>query len=171
MTTPLSLLEVQSAPPTFLLSAADPGRTAEAMAVWVADGLTVRALRGEKMHSTSALMDEFSAALQFPYYFGANWPALGECLADMDWLLPTTGLVVLIWNAERVLMDEPSEELEALVTVIGKASSEYAEPIDRGEWWDRPAVPFHVVLQATGDAAEDASMRWQSAGALTFPLK
>jgi hypothetical protein len=82
----------------------------------------------------------------------------------MDWLLPTTGLVVLIWNAERVLMEEPSEELEALVAVVGKASCEYAEPIERGEWWDRPAVPFHVVLQVAGDAVEDASMRWQSAG-------
>jgi len=171
MTVPPPLLEVQGGPPTFLVLEADPGPTAEAAAAWAAAGLTVRALRGEKMHSTSAMMDEFSAALQFPYYFGANWPALGECLADMDWLLPMTGIVVLIRNAEQVLIEEPSAELEALVTVICKVSYDYAKPIERGEWWDRPAVPFHVVLQAAGDAAEDASRRWQSAGATTLPLK
>jgi hypothetical protein len=111
--------------------------TAEAATTWVAAGLTVRALRGEKMYSTGALMDELSAALQF-----RTTPALSECLADMDWLLPTAGIVVLIRNDEQVLIEEPLEELEALVTVIGKASREYAEPIERGEWWDRPAVPF-----------------------------
>lgn len=138
--------------------------------VWAAAGLTVRALRGEKMQSTGALMDECAAALQFPHYFGENWPALDEGLADLDWLLPTAGIVVLVRNAEQVLIGEPGGELMALVTVIGKASREYAQPIERGEWWDRPAVPFHVVLQADGDAARVASQRWESAGALTIPL-
>jgi hypothetical protein len=169
MTAPQLLLEVQSSP-VLLVFEADAKRTAEAAMAWGAAGLTVRAIRGEKMHSTGALMDEFGAALQFPHYFGANWPALGECLADLDWLLPTAGIAVLVRNAEQALIAEPLEELKALVAVIGRASREYAEPIERGEWWDRPALPFRVVLQADGHVARDASRRWESAGALTMPL-
>src|SRR4051812_44457733 len=105
MTVPRSLLDVQSSP-VFLVLKAEPSPAAEAAMAWLEAGLTVRALRGEKMRSTASLMDEFAAALQFPHYFGANWAALGECLADMDWLLPPAGIVPLFRNAEQVLVDE-----------------------------------------------------------------
>ena len=37
------------------------------------------------------------------------------------------------------------------------AAEEWSRPVERGEWWDRAAVPFHVVLageSATVFAAE-----------------
>jgi hypothetical protein len=40
--------------------------------------VAVRFLRGRKMTTTASLLDEFSAALQFPYYFGGNWDAFDE---------------------------------------------------------------------------------------------
>ena len=48
--------------------------------------LTVRTVRGRKIRTVGRLFDEMAAALQFPYYFGENWPAFDECLADIDWL-------------------------------------------------------------------------------------
>jgi hypothetical protein len=163
------LMKLQRAPVLMLLEADAPA-AAEAAAAWADAGLTVRALRGAKMRSTNALMDESSAALQLPHYFGENWPALDECLSDMDWLLPTTGIVVLVRDAADVLVDEGREELEAFVNALRNASRGYAEPVEQGEWWDRPAVPFHVVLQTASAASREATRRWEAAGAETTPL-
>jgi hypothetical protein len=164
MTAPACLTEVQREA-RLKLWQTDVAAAAEAAADWLAAGLTVRTLRGAKMRSTSALMDEVSAALQFPHYFGDNWAALDECLADMEWLLPSKGIVLIVRDAELVLVDEDVEGLEAFVAALRNASNEYGEPVELGEAWDRPAVPFHVVLQASGDASSEAARRWAAAGA------
>lgn len=143
----------------------DAAAAAESAAEWQEAGLTVRTVRGAKMYSTVTLMNEVSAALQFPHYFGENWAALDECLADMEWLLPCKGIVFFVRDAELVLVDEGAEALEAFVAALRNASNEYGEPVELGEAWDRPAVPFHVVLQVPGDASADASRRWTAAGA------
>lgn len=128
-------------------------------------GFIARTIRGSKMRSVRALMDEVSAALQFPYYFGQNWDALDECLSDMDWLPPAEGIVLLITNAAEVLADERLEDLAILVGNFATATETYAAPIELGEWWDRPAVPFHVVLHVGPRTVEEMSHRWTSAGA------
>ena len=46
------------------------------------DGRVVH-LRGRKMTTLRQLFDEFAAALQFPYYFGANKDAFDECLSEV----------------------------------------------------------------------------------------
>ena len=56
--------------------------------------------------------------------FGSSWPALGECVADMEWLLPAAGIVGVVRNAAEVLVHETPEELNALVHVIRSASQE-----------------------------------------------
>src|SRR5579885_3011720 len=61
-----------------------------------------RVLRGQKMRTAESLFDEVSAALQFPPYFGENWDALEECLADLEWL-HTRDCVLVILNAANVL--------------------------------------------------------------------
>jgi len=117
------------------------------------------------MRSVDGLFDEFAAALQFPYYFGENWAAFDECLGEIDWLEPTSGLIVLITEAGQVLADCPADELGRLVRSIERAHETYSAPIAAGEWWDRPALPFHVVLQRS--AGDD---RWARAGATPAPL-
>lgn len=164
MTAPSSLLEVPREA-RLKLWAAESAALAESAADWLEAGLTVRSVRGAKMRSTAALMDEVSAALQFPYYFGENWAALDECLADMEWLMPSKGLVLVVRDADLVLCEEEVEELESFVAALRNASDEYAEPVELGEAWDRPAVPFHVVLQVSPDAANEAARRWSAAGA------
>jgi hypothetical protein len=113
-------------------------------------------------------MDEFAAALQFPQYFGENWAAFDECLSDMEWLLPAAGIAIVMYDAVEVLADSP-DELGVLVSVLDKASNAYAQPVTGGHAWDRPAVPFRLILQAGSGEVELANHRWSRAGAHITP--
>jgi hypothetical protein len=95
-----------------------PRLLADVIEGWREAGLTVRTIRGRKMGTVDGLFDEVAAALQFPHYFGVNWPAFDECLADMDWLAMNVGIVVLILEAEHVLADTADVEPSALVRTI-----------------------------------------------------
>jgi hypothetical protein len=156
------LFQAQSPTPLLLLEA-EPQMAANALLAWLDAGLTARSVRGRKMRTVDGLFDEMAAALQFPQYFGENWAAFDECLSDMDWLSMRVGIVVLIFASEEVLADE-SNEMSVLVRMVAKAARAYSQPIDSGEWWDRPAVPFHIVLQCSPASAAAVRARWQAAG-------
>lgn len=164
MNDPRPVLSVQDSS-AFLIVTADAKFVAEASSGWRESGLTVRIVRGRKMRTVETMFDEMAAALQFPSYFGENWPAFYECLPDMNWLPMTVGIVILIHDAAEVLADVAEVELATLVRSIETASSAYSEPIDLGEWWDRAAVPFHVVLHSTPADTAVIRARWQAAGA------
>lgn len=144
-------------------------RFADAAMGWCGAGLTVRVVRGRKMARFEGLMDEFAAALQFPYYFGENWPAFQECLEDMDWLTAGKGIVVAVTDAAAVLSEEPVADLATLVESFVRAAATYSQPIVDHEWWDRQSVPFHVVLQEETGNQEGLSA-WREAGAELTPL-
>lgn len=169
MTVPPALLQIQDGPRLFVIET-DASALQDAASEWAGVGLTVRSVRGSKMRSTEALMDELSAALQFPHYFGENWAALDECLSDMEWLLPTAGIVLVIRDAVEVLVGEDTAELDAFIRALANASSVYGSPVEQGEWWDRPAVGFHVVLQTSVEFADELVRRWRSFGAETAVL-
>jgi hypothetical protein len=114
------------------------------------------------MRTVAQLYDEFAAALQFPAYFGQNWAAFGECLADLEWLPPEAGYVVVFTEPLLVLDDSPAD-FEALVQTLTSVIQHWATPIEAGAWWDRPAVPFNVVLAA--DTASASAVRDRSAAA------
>lgn len=122
-------------------------------------GLTVKVLRGKKMRDEQGLFDEFGAALQFPDYFGENWPATEECLSDLAWLPVRSGYVLVVVDADEVLLDTHDDQLAVLVRILNRVAERWSNPIALGEPWDRSAVPFHVVLQA------NTTTRWEAAGA------
>ena len=64
----------------------------------------VRITRG--ISDKQALLRLISAALQFPEYFGFNWDALDECLADLSWLEPGD---IVIWHESMPLSHAPKE--------------------------------------------------------------
>jgi Barstar (barnase inhibitor) len=167
MSTVEQLLKVEESPPILYL-AADMKTVAELALGWADAALTVRAVRGSKTRTRQALLDEFSAALQFPYYFGENWPAFNECLADLDWLSISTGVVVLVYEAVQVLADEHPGDMAAFVRAVQNAGSVFGRPVEDGEWWDRSALPFHVVLQLGGIESLDY---WRDAGAEIAPIE
>lgn len=171
MTNPLVLTSVAN-DDSLLVAALDKNEFSSAVFRWNEAGLTARVVRGRKMTRFSGLMDEFAAALQFPSYFGENWPAFQECLEDMEWLPAGKGIVIAVADAGQVLSDEPDVELRVLIRSFARAHASYASPIADNEWWDRPAIPFHVVLQASPDSSGDL-LEWLDAGASlkTFPSK
>ena|ERR1035437_1390290 len=120
-------------------------------------GLAVRFLRGKKMATVQSMFDEFAAALQFPYYFGSNWAAFDECLADLAWL-PATAYVLTIWDSAALLAKE-STEYEILFGILERVCVEWSTPIAVGESWDRPAVPFHVVFHSNLENSWDLPSR------------
>jgi RNAse (barnase) inhibitor barstar len=144
-----------AAPPWLLLLETTPAHAYEFAWRAAAAGPGVRVLRGRKMRTEANLYDEFGAALQFPDYFGENWDALNECITDLSWV-PAQRYVLVLVDAVAVLADTPPRSLEVLTRILEHAGEEWARPISVGEAWDRPAVPFHVVLQAT--AEERAAM-------------
>ncbi|MFI6428756.1 barstar family protein [Rhodococcus oryzae] len=115
-------------------------------------GYTVRVVRAPKMRTTDALFDEFAAALQFPYYFGANKDAFDECLRDADdWLGESPGLVLMIRDAADLLADEPGE-LGWFVDAVEDGARARTDGLLR------------VILQADRPSASALARRWTSAG-------
>jgi len=79
----------------------------------------VRFVRGNKMRGVDGLFDEIAAACQFPWYFGENWPALAECLGDLDWI-NSSHFVLIITRFPEVLADE-QVEVPAFGRALGDA--------------------------------------------------
>lgn len=116
------------------------------------------------MRTLSGLFDEFAAALQFPIYFGENMDAFDECMADLEYLPAGEGYVMVILEPDQVLADAEVERFVQLLGSLKAAATEWARPVDLGEWWDRPAIPFHVVLAGGQDEIDIAADRWSKTG-------
>ncbi len=105
-------------------------------------GLLLKVIKGRHCKTPANLFAEFARALEFPDYFGHNWDALEECLADLEWL-PAKGYILLITDAGRVLPDDEAE-YETFLEIL----------CDAGETWGtgqagmcaRQATPFHVLF-------------------------
>jgi Barstar (barnase inhibitor) len=115
-------------------------------------GLVTRILRGSKSRTVESFFDEVGAALQFPYYFGENWPAFAECLTDLGWL-PGDAYLLLIQQANFLLREAP-EDFGTLIRILDRASREWLIP---NQYIPRnlPATAFHIIFQCIeGDVSE-----------------
>ena len=79
-------------------------------------GVAVRFLRGKKMATAQSMFDEFAAAMQFPFYFGSNWAAFDECMADLAWL-PATAYVLTILDSAELLVSDAAQ-LDTLLDIF-----------------------------------------------------
>jgi Barstar (barnase inhibitor) len=169
MTDFLTLMTVE---PRFrpLLLTGDRQAISSAVLDWLESGLTARVVRGRKMRTLSGFFDECAAALQFPLYFGENTDAFNECIAELEGLPAEKGFVIAITEPDEVLVDAGQEALSWLLGSLESGTTVWSQPVELGEWWDRPAVPFHVVLAGERDAVELAAHRWSAAGAEPVPF-
>jgi|SRR5689334_1792729 len=81
------------------------------------------------------LLDRISAALRFPDWFGRNWDALEDCLADLSWS-QARGHVLLFENAKGA----SSADRKTLAEILEAAAAHW-----------RGKRPFFAVF--IGDAA------------------
>lgn len=133
-------LQSTKAPWTSLLMVT-AGQRAESL-VRPPTGLVLKIIKGLHCKTPANLFAEFARALAFPDYFGHNWDALEECLADLEWL-PAKGYILLITDAAHVLSDDETE-YETFLEILR----------DAGEAWGngqavtgaQRATPFHVLF-------------------------
>lgn len=118
------------------------------------------------MKSFQALMDEFGAALQFFDGFGENWYALRDCLRSFDEWLPAEAYILVVTHPQDVLKEEP-DELPWFLKVMDEVHAWWSRPIVDNSPYNRPAVPFHVILQATENEWEEVCQRYPSIPALS----
>ncbi len=121
------------------------------------DGILLVVIDGEAARTAAELMDLFATAFEFPEYFGRNWNAFYDCLTDLDWC-PPEGYVVVVSSAHAVMADEPAHpefkepsELAVLLDVLRRVTREWNAPVNEGQPWDRPGVPFHIVFVTETD--------------------
>ena len=86
-------------------------------------------------------LDECERSYRFPAYFGHNWDALADCLADLQWLPPPEtgsggGLLTVYEDSDTFACADPGAYDIAL---------EIWE--EAAEAWRRIGVPFTVLLR------------------------
>lgn len=139
-------------PAVGILTAAPPA-AADAVVALPA-GLVARAVRGTRMGTVRGVLDEFAAALQFPYYFGGNKDAFDECMRELDETLGAAdGYVVLVRDAATLLSEQPDE-----LAWLADALAFHAEH------WAGVDVVFRVLLQAEPGAERALARAWRAAG-------
>jgi hypothetical protein len=82
----------------------------------------------------AGLLGEVSRVLQFPPYFGMNWDALSDCLADLSWK-PAAGYV-LLFAGLSMLQEKAAVDVTVAVRILHAAA----------DFWRQKGVPFYVVL-------------------------
>lgn len=157
-------LQSTKAPWTTLLTV-KTGQRAESL-VHPPTGFALRVIKGAKCRTTAGLLTEFARALDFPDYFGHNWDALEECLADLEWL-PAKGYILVITEAGHLLPDD-EEEYETFLEILR----------DAGEAWGsgqagmgaRRASPFHVLF-AVSEQEKAKRAHWGMNDITTEPTR
>jgi len=130
-----------SRPPWTTLLLLKSGQRPESM-IKIPRSFVLKVMRGGKCRKTAGLFAEMAAALALPDYFGHNWDALEECLADLEWL-PAKGYVLLFTNADQILADDDGEFV-TLLEVLSDAGEAWASGQD-GEDGKR-STPFHTLF-------------------------
>ena len=86
-------------------------------------------------HDKAALMQRFAHALAFPDWFGHNWDALADALADLGWLDDVPGRVVLIEDAQHLRLADQAD-YDRLVALLDEIA----------EGWREVGLPFWSFL-------------------------
>jgi len=105
----------------------------------------IRKIQGKRSKDVDSFFGEIAAALQFPYYFGENWPAFDECLTDLDWL-EGDAYLLLVHDAHLLFCDTHPADFSTLLRILESANQEWLTPnlyIPR----ERQPTPFHVLFQ------------------------
>jgi len=73
----------------------------------------------------TTLLQRIAATLAFPDWFGHNWDALADCLADLSWL-QGRGHVILIENVQDA-QKSAQDQLETALQIFDEAAQRQRE--------------------------------------------
>lgn len=141
------------------------GQRAESL-VRIPSGFALRMIKGSKCRTTAGLLTEWARALDFPDYFGHNWDALEECLADLEWL-PAKGYILLITEAVQVLPDD-EEEYETFLEILRDAGEAWGN--GQAGMGTKRATPFHVLF-AVSEREQAARTHWRMTDVTATPAR
>lgn len=85
------------------------------------------------------MLDLIGQALRFPDWFGHNWDALADCLADMGWL-PAEGYVIILDHCDGI-HGRAEGDFVALMQIFQDAADE----------WREQGVPFWCLVDMQAD--------------------
>lgn len=91
------------------------------------------------------LLARIARAMHFPGWFGHNWDALSDCLADLSWL-PASGYAIELQHAQDLRRSAP-EVLDTLLEILDESAA----------FWADAGIGFHVIhVDEVGDPGGDA---------------
>ena len=64
-----------------------------------------------------------------------------------------------------VLAEESDDHLKALINLLEDAGSEWSQPVETSQAWDRPAVAFYVIFQSDESDEQAVLSRLENVGA------
>lgn len=98
--------------------------------------------------------------LNFEDYFGLNWDALEESLLDVV-SSEQASYVVLIENADQLLVDEQPRELATFIDIFESIGAAQSVIVDSISQIDQFRSPLHLVLNSTIDKRGQLSARFK----------
>lgn len=120
----------------------DKGEIYSKVCVEAEKGAYTSYLRGMRCKTEELFFYEVSASFQFPYYFGENWPAMDECLCDLEWL----GIPFFI-NKICIVIDDFScmfSEQAHIQNALQERVIKYMGIMI--DYWEKQNVPVEVWL-------------------------
>jgi len=84
----------------------------------------------------AGFLERIAAALGFPAWFGDNWDAFYDCLADLSWR-PGQGWVLILENVHDLRLTAP-DVLDTALAIMGDAALA----------WEERGLPLRVLVAA-----------------------
>jgi RNAse (barnase) inhibitor barstar len=94
-------------------------------------------IEGRLIARKEQLLNHVATALRFPDYFGGNWDALEECLADMEWV-DAPGYLIYYDHIDPLAEEHP-DQLQTFVEICRDAVAS----------WKQDGTPMVVLLSGT----------------------
>ncbi|MFF5706395.1 barstar family protein [Streptomyces sp. NPDC012794] len=116
----------------------DPRPLAPALAAAQEAGWSVVRLDLDGVRSKAALMRRCARALRAPEWFGGNWDALADVLADLSWLPEAPGRLLAVTSWRGYAADRP-DDWDTLREILEGAAD---------FWREQDGAPALTVLLA-----------------------
>jgi len=105
-------------------------------------GLQVIVIDRAPVYDKATLLHGLYQNTPFPGYFGFNWDALQDTLADFSWLKEQPAGIVLILKNNQRFKTSATEDWETFLDIVSEVN---------GTWAKKRKLPFHLVTFTIAD--------------------